>query len=79
MCPHDAMRGASAPYPCGYTHAWAALDDGLHGTLSAAAAWPEKRPARGPRHRVPDAGIPTGTAAAEQRDVTSLALKEISP
>jgi hypothetical protein len=63
------MRGASTSCLCGYAHTWAALDSSLHGTLSTVVNWPKKWPARGPRRRVPDAGISAGagTAIAEQQ------------
>jgi hypothetical protein len=48
--PHGTMGSASAPCLRGYAGVRAALDDGLHGTHSAAEAYPVERPARGLRH-----------------------------
>jgi hypothetical protein len=51
------MGSASAPCLRGYTRAWAAQDDGLHGTHSAAEAWPVEQPARGLCPRAVGSGI----------------------
>jgi hypothetical protein len=49
--PRGTTGSASAPCLHGYACVGAALDDGLHGTYSAAEAWPVERPARGLCHR----------------------------
>jgi hypothetical protein len=45
----------------------AALDGGLHNMLLAAAAWPAKRAAQGPRCRAPSMVSPVGAAMAAER------------
>jgi hypothetical protein len=68
---HAVQRGAPAHPAYAATRAWAALDGGLHGMLSATAAWPAKRAARGPCRRAPGAASPAGAAMAAKRAATT--------